>query len=222
MNAQNVRLLLAALVALASVSAWAGEPKSAPPGRHVWDHAAVARCSSTYQREIITDPQAKDGRAARLSGEAHFVSMHDEIPIAPGRNRFTIRLRLPQDSARRRSPDLAETPDRRSPWRLQKRSNSMRRPSVVPQCGVGRPAHNVVLVRRRSPDLAETPDRRSPWRIQETVGCHVETFGRNPVRGRETRAQRRETRAQRRETRAQRRETRAQQQPAYFPAPNSP
>ena len=96
MNAQNVLLRLAALVALASVSAWAGEPKSAPPGRHVWDHAAVARCSSTYKREIITDPQAKDGRAARLSGEAHFVSMHDEIPIAPGRNRFTVRLRLPQ------------------------------------------------------------------------------------------------------------------------------
>ena len=96
MNAQNVFLRLAVLLALSSVTAWAGEPHSAPPGRHIWDHAAVARCSSTYQREVITDPQAKDGQAARLSGEANFVSLHDEIPIAPGRSRFTVRLRLPQ------------------------------------------------------------------------------------------------------------------------------
>ncbi|MCU0875459.1 MAG: hypothetical protein MUE50_24270, partial [Pirellulaceae bacterium] len=45
---------------------------------------------------MIADLQAKNGLAARLAGEAHFVSMHDEVPISPGRNRFTIRLRLPQ------------------------------------------------------------------------------------------------------------------------------
>ncbi len=94
MNAQSVLLRLAVLLALASVIAWADEPKSAPPGRHVWDQAALVRCSSPYQREPIADPQARDGKAVRFTGEAGFISMHDEIPMPPGRNRFTIRLRL--------------------------------------------------------------------------------------------------------------------------------
>ncbi len=91
----NVRqlLLLACVVALGSRTGWTAESK-ALPGKHVWDRAALVRCSSPYKREVIADPQARDGQAVRFTGEAGFISMHDEIPTAPGRNRFTVRLRL--------------------------------------------------------------------------------------------------------------------------------
>ena len=39
--------------------------------------------------------------------------------------------------ARRRSPDLAETTDRRSPWFLETYGQAM--------CGVGRPAHSAIV-----------------------------------------------------------------------------
>lgn len=71
----------------------AAEPASTA-SRHVWGQAELARCSSPYKREVIADPQARDGKAVRFTGEASFVSMHDEVRISPGRNRFTVRLRL--------------------------------------------------------------------------------------------------------------------------------
>jgi hypothetical protein len=86
--------LFFALVIIFSFQAGRAAELQAPPGRHVWDQAALARCSSPYQREPIADPQARDGQAVRFTGDATFISMHDEIPTPPGRNRFTIRLRL--------------------------------------------------------------------------------------------------------------------------------
>jgi len=87
----TVKLLSALLCATAAVAA---EPKPTPVGHHVWDHVALARCSSPYQREVIVDPQARSGQAVRFTGSAGFISMHDEVRIAPGRSRFTVRLRL--------------------------------------------------------------------------------------------------------------------------------
>ena len=87
----TVRLLSILLCAAAAV---AGEPKPSPVGHHVWDSAALARCSSPYQREVVAEPQARSGQAVRFAGSAGFISMHDEVRIAPGRSRFTVRLRL--------------------------------------------------------------------------------------------------------------------------------
>lgn len=77
-----------------AVAAGAAEPNPLPVGSHVWDSAALARCSSPYQREVLADPQGRSGQAVRFTGEAGFISMHDEVRIAPGRSRFTVRLRL--------------------------------------------------------------------------------------------------------------------------------
>jgi hypothetical protein len=60
----------------------------------VWDSAALARCSSPYQRGVVADSQARSGQAVRFTGSAGFISMHDEVGIAPGRSRFNVRLRL--------------------------------------------------------------------------------------------------------------------------------
>lgn len=87
----RLTLLSALLCAAAAVAA---EPKPWPVGQHIWDHAALARCSSSYQREVVADGQARGGQAVRFTGQAGFVSMHDEFGIAPGRSRFTVRLRL--------------------------------------------------------------------------------------------------------------------------------
>jgi len=88
-----VRLtLLSAL--LCATAAVATEPKPSTVGSHVWDSAALARCSSPCKREVVADPQARSGQAVRFTGSAGFISMHDEIRIASGRSRFTIRLRL--------------------------------------------------------------------------------------------------------------------------------
>jgi hypothetical protein len=87
----TVKLLSVLVWAVAAVAA---EPKPSTVGSHVWDSAALARCSSPYQREVLADPQARSGQAVRFTGEAGFISMHDEVGIAPGRSRFTVRLRL--------------------------------------------------------------------------------------------------------------------------------
>lgn len=79
---------------LCATAAGAAEPKPSTVGQHAWDSVALARCSSPYQREVVADPQARSGRAVRFTGEAGFISMHDEVKIAPGRSRFTVRLRL--------------------------------------------------------------------------------------------------------------------------------
>jgi hypothetical protein len=84
-------LILALAIVFNSLPAATGEPKTSG---HAWDQATLARCSSPYKREIIADPQARDGKPVRFTGDAGFISMHDEISVAPGRNRFTIRLRL--------------------------------------------------------------------------------------------------------------------------------
>ena len=96
MNSQSIPASLAIFLVLCSVAAWGGEPNQPPPGKHVYDHAALSRCSSPFKREVITDPQARAGQAVRFTGEAWFISMHDEIRTARGKNRFTVRLRLPQ------------------------------------------------------------------------------------------------------------------------------
>jgi hypothetical protein len=87
----TVKLLSVLLCATAAVAA---EPKLLPVGQHEWDSAALARCSSPYRREFVADPQARSGQAVRFTGSAGFISMHDEVRIAPGRSRFTVRLRL--------------------------------------------------------------------------------------------------------------------------------
>ena len=87
----TVKLLSTPLCATAALAA---EPTPSPVGQHVWDSAALARCSSPYKREVVADPQAQSGQAVRFTGNAGFISMHDEIRIAPGRSRFTVRLRL--------------------------------------------------------------------------------------------------------------------------------
>ena len=84
--------LLSAILCAASVMA--AEPKSSPGGKHVWDSVLLARCSSPYKREVIADRQASSGQAVRFTGNAGFISMHDEVRIAPGRSRFTVRLRM--------------------------------------------------------------------------------------------------------------------------------
>ena len=87
----TVKLFSALLCATAAV---ASELKPSPVGQHVWDSAALARCSSPYKREVIADPQARSGQSVRFTGNAGFISMHDEVRIAPGRSRFTVRLHL--------------------------------------------------------------------------------------------------------------------------------
>ena len=91
MPGMKLTLLSALLCAIAAVAA---EPKPSSVGSHVWDSATLARCSSPYKREVVADPQVRSGQAVRFTGSAGFISMHDAIRIAPGRSRFTIRLRL--------------------------------------------------------------------------------------------------------------------------------
>jgi len=121
MNSRSMPAGLAMFVVLCSVAAWGGEPNQPSPGKHVYDHAPLSRCSSPFKREVITDPQARAGQAVRFTGEAWFISMHDEIRASRGKNRFTVRLRLPPGGrfggARRGSPDPAESVDRGSPNR---------------------------------------------------------------------------------------------------------
>ena len=64
---QSTAFIAVAWTALAAIAA-----DKVPPNKHVWGQAALARCSSPYQREPIADPQARDGKAVRFTGEAGF------------------------------------------------------------------------------------------------------------------------------------------------------
>ena len=71
----SIFVVLAVAVALSSMGVRAADSKAPPPAKHVWDHAALNRCSSPYKREVIADAQARDGQAVRFTGEAGFISM---------------------------------------------------------------------------------------------------------------------------------------------------
>jgi hypothetical protein len=95
LNIPGIFLVITLVIALSSVGVQAADLKAPPPSKHAYGHAALSRASSGYKREVIADPKARDGQAVRFTGEAgFFISMHDEIRTAPGRNRFTVRLRL--------------------------------------------------------------------------------------------------------------------------------
>ena len=61
---------------------------------HIYDERPLSTCSSAYKKEIIDDAQAHGGKAVRFTGQAGFISLHDEIAITPGKYRFTVRARL--------------------------------------------------------------------------------------------------------------------------------
>jgi hypothetical protein len=97
------------------------------------------------------------------------------------------------NSARRGSPDPAETPDRRSPSRLssscvveaphqephQNRAQTVRQTPTMENLGE---TGSFNSARRGSPDPAETPDRRSPSRLSSS--CVVEAPHQEPHQNR--------------------------------------
>ena len=68
---QGMKASVIVVLAWTLASLCGAEKPTTRDGKHVYDTAALNRCSSPYKREIVADPQVRSGQAVRFTGSGN-------------------------------------------------------------------------------------------------------------------------------------------------------